>query len=227
MTPSEHTTSGSSRRIWLLAAAVPVIAFVLLAVSFVSTMGHKAERLAGSNSVKLQQPVIQVDPHSLLCQGILAPKDAASVLLFAAPTAPKGPPLSMSLTARDGTRLASGHMAGGWTGGVARFSFARLAATHADAALCIRNQGAAPIAFGGLPAKTSTTVDGQLQDGTITVQFFRPGTSSWWSLLPTIAHRAGVLKGSLAGAWSFWFAAALLLLAGAGSIALVARSGRE
>jgi hypothetical protein len=54
----------------------------------------------------------------------------------------------------------------------------------------------------------------------ITVEFFRPGVSNWWSLLPTIAHRAGVLKGSLAGAWAFWFAAALVLLAGAGAIAI-------
>jgi hypothetical protein len=39
-------------------------------------------------------------------------------------------------------------------------------------------------------------------------------------LLPTIAHRAGVLKGSLAGAWGFWVAAALVLLAGVAALAL-------
>jgi hypothetical protein len=226
MTPPEQTTSRVRPRLRLLVPAVPVIALVLLALSFGRTMNHTGERLAGGNSVKLQQPVVQVSAGGLLCQGILAPRDAASVLLFVAPTAPTGPPLTMSLAARDGPRLAGGQMAGGWTGGVARFSFPRLRASYPDATLCVRNRGSDPVAFAGLPSTTSATIDGALQNGTITVQFFRPGTSSWWSLLPTIAHRAGVIKGSLAGGWTFWLAAALLLLAGGGSIALMFRSAR-
>jgi hypothetical protein len=206
----------------LLPLLIPIVALVLLGGRFIGTMNHKAERLAGSNSVKLQQPAVQINAASRLCQPILAPRDAASVMLFVSPTGPKGPPLSMTLTAGPRS-LARSRIAGGWTGGIARFSFPTLPVTYPNALLCVRNEGGAPIAFSGLPTTglTNATVDGTQQRALVTVEFFRPGTSTWWSLLPTIAHRAGVLKGSLAGAWAFWLAAALVLLAGVGAIAIV------
>jgi hypothetical protein len=205
----------------LLPLLVPLLALVLLAAAFVRTMGHTGERLAGSNSVKLQQPVIQIDPGSRLCQPIVAPRDAASALFFSSPTGPKGPPLTMTLRGAHRT-LARSHISGGWTGGIVRFRFPTLGATYPKATICVRDEGREPIAFSGLPlgAETSTTVDGTPQRAAITIQFFRPGVSNWWSLLPTIAHRAGVLKGSLAGAWGFWLAAALVLLAGVASLVI-------
>jgi hypothetical protein len=209
------------RLLKLLPLLVPLLALVLLAAAFARTMDHTGERLAGSNSVKLQQPAIQIDGGSRLCQPIVAPRDAASALMFVAPTGPKGPPLALTLTSA-GRTVARSHIAGGWTGGTARFAFPTLRSTYSPAKICVRNDGKAPIAFSGLPTAgpTSTTVDGTQQRAVITVEFFRPGVSDWWSLLPTIAHRAGVLKGSLAGAWGFWLAAVLVLLAGAGALAL-------
>ena len=205
----------------LLPLLVPLLALVLLAAAFVRTMDHTGERLAASNSVKLQQPALQINGGSRVCQPIIAPRDAASALMFVAPTAPKGPPLTMTVTSA-GRTVATSHIAGGWTGGTARFAFPTLPRTYSPATICVRNGGAAPIAFSGLPTAglTNTTVDGKQQPGVMTVEFFRPGVSNWWSLLPTIAHRAGVLKGSLAGAWGFWVAAALVLLAGVAALAL-------
>ena len=212
----------------LLPLLLPLVALALLALAFARTMDHTAERLAGSNSVKLQQPAIQIDASSRLCQPIVAPRDAASALVFVAPTAPKGPPLTMTLTS-GGRSLARSHIAGGWTGGTVRFAFPTLTTTSSKAMLCVRNEGAAPIAFSGLPTAelTSTTVDGTAQRAVITVEFFRPGVSNWWSMLPTIAHRAGILKGSLSGGWSFWLAAALVLLAGVGALTITLRGIRE
>jgi hypothetical protein len=211
----------------LLPLLIPLLALVLLAAKFVGTMNHRAERVAASNSVKLQQPVIQINGGSQLCQSILAPRDAASAMFFLAPTTPKGPPMSLTLTA-GGRTIATSRIAGGWTGGTPRFPFRTLDRTYTDAEakICARNEGRAPIAFSGLPvgAPTSTTVDGKAQKAVVTVQFFRPGTSTWWELLPTIAHRAGVLKGSLAGSWAFWVAAALVLLAGVSALAITLRS---
>jgi hypothetical protein len=215
------------RLLKLLPLFIPLLALVLLAVSFAGTMAHKTERLAGSNSVKLQQPAIQIDPGSSLCQPVVAPKDAASVLFYTAPTGPKGPPLTMTLRGAHRT-LARSHIQGGWTGGIVRFGFTPLAATYPNATICVRAGGRDPIAFSGLPvgAPTNATVDGKPQQALITIQFFRPGTSTWWSLLPTIAHRAGVLKGSLAGAWAFWLALALVLAAGAGALVIALRGLR-
>ena len=209
------------RLLTLLPLLVPLLALVLLAAAFARTMGHTGERLAASNSVKLQQPALQVSGGASVCQPILAPRDAASALMFVAPTTPKGPPLTMTLTG-GGRTLAKSHIAGGWTGGIARFAFPTLHSTYATARICVRNDGAAPIAFSGLPTSelTRTTVNGAQQRAFVTVEFFRPGVSDWWSLLPTIAHRAGVLKGSLAGAWGFWLAGGLVLLAAVGGLAL-------
>jgi hypothetical protein len=211
----------------VLLALVPVTAVVLLGIAFANTMSHTAERVAGSNSVKLQQPVVQASRGQRLCQGVVLPRDAASALMFVAPTGPTGPPLTLTIAAR-GRTLAHSHIAGGWTGGVAKFAFPPIAHTEAAARLCVRNDGRDPIAFGGLPTAelTSTTVGGKGQHGSITIQFFRAGTSSWWSLLPTIAHRAGVLKGSFAGAWGFWAACALIVLAGASALLIVVRGTR-
>jgi hypothetical protein len=211
----------------LLPLLIPLLALVLLAAAFAGTMNHKAERLAGSNSVRLQQPVIQIDPGASLCQPVLAPKDAASVLFFTAPTGPKGPPLTMTLRGAHRT-LARSHIQGGWTGGLARFGFPALGATYPEATICVRAGGRDPIAFSGVSTGvlSTATVDGKQQQALITIQFFRPGTSTWWSLLPTIAHRAGVLKGSLAGAWAFWLAVTLVLAAGAGALVIALRGGR-
>lgn len=206
---------------------VPLIVLVPLGVAFARTMAHDRERLAGSNSVKLARPVVQISGGSRLCQPIVAPRESASALLFAGLTAPTGPPLTMTLTS-GGRLLASSRMAGGWTGGLARFAFRTLERTYAHATICVRNDGAAPIAFSGVssPVPTETTVDAVRQRARVTVELFRPGTSTWWSLLPAIAHRVGVLKGSLSGGWGFWLAAACALLAGAGSLALVLRGLR-
>jgi hypothetical protein len=208
----------------LLPLLIPLLALVLLAAKFAGTMDHRAERLAASNSVKLQQPVIQINGGSRLCQSILAPRDAASAMFFLAPTTPKGPPLTLTVTA-GGRTVARSHIAGGWTGGTPHLPFHALDRTYLEARICVRNDGRAPLAFSGLPigVPTSTTVDGHPQKAAVTVEFFRPGTSTWWSLLPTIAHRAGVLKGSLAGSWALWVAAALVLLAGLGALAIALR----
>jgi hypothetical protein len=230
MTPPDQPTSPRRgfRRPALLLALVPITAIVLLGLAFGRTMAHTGERLAGSNSVKLQQPVVQSSGGQNVCQGVLLPRDAASALLFVAPTKPMGPPLTLTIVAGKQT-VARSPIAGGWTGGVARFAFARVARTYPDSRLCVHNGGRDPIAFGGLPsaAPTSTTVAGVPQHGTVTIEFFREGTSSWWSLLPTIAHRAGVLKGSLAGAWSFWLAAGLIVLAGVAALLITAREARR
>jgi hypothetical protein len=210
------------RLLKFLPLLAPLIALVLLGAKFVRTMNHEHEQLAGSNSVRLLQPVIQIDPRARLCQPVLAPKDAATAQFYTAPTGPTGPPLTMTLRGAHRT-LARSHIAGGWLGGVARFHFPVLRTTYPEARICLTAGGRHPIAFSGLPigAPTRTTVDGRAQRASITIQFFRQGKGNWWSILPTIAHRAGILRGSLAGAWGFWLAAALALLAGIGSLGIV------
>jgi hypothetical protein len=212
-----------------LAMLLPLLAAALLVLVFVRTMGHRAERLAGSNSVPPQGLVVQIGRGTHVCQQILAPDDAASARFFVATLGPtvKGPPLSMRLD-DNGRTLATSRVAGGWTGDKLDFHFPTLSRAYLQARICVRDEGRGAVRFQGLAIgqPTSTLVNGKPEYAAISIVFLRPGKSDAWSLLPTIARRAGVLKGALAGGWGFWFAAALVLMAGAGAIVLSLRGGR-
>src|SRR2546423_9356083 len=216
------------RRVKSLPMLLPLLAAALLVLAFVRTMGHSEERLAGSNSVPPQSYVVQIGHRARVCQQILAPRDAASAVFLAAPVRPKGPSLSMRLD-NNGRTLATSHIAGGWSGDRIRLPFRKLSSTYLQARICLRNEGRTAVRFEGLATAqpTSTQVNGKPEYAVISIVFLRPGKSDAWSLLPTVAHRAGVLKGSLAGDWSFWFAAALVLLAGATAIVISLRGGRS
>src|SRR4051794_18426350 len=200
------------RRVKFLPLLLPLLAAALLVLAFVRTMGHSSDRFAGSNSVSRQGLVVQIGPGSRVCQQILAPRDAARLQVFVAPLAGGGPPLRMRLD-KDGRTLATSRIGAGWPGGTVRFPFPTLSGTYPEARFCIRDLGRRPLRFEGLATSvpTATLVDGKPEHAVISAVFFRPGQSDAWSLLPTIAHREGVLKGSLAGGWSLWFAAALVL----------------
>ena len=209
------------RRSKYLPLLLPLLAAALLVLVFARTMGHSAQRLAGSNSVPPEALVVQVGGGSRVCQGILAPRNAASVHFFVDSRTHNGPPLTMRL-GKDGRTLATSHIAGGWSGGTIRMPFRTLSRNYLEARICLWDEGHTPIRFIGLSTSqpTSTVVGRTPQYGALSIEFFRPGQSDSWALLPTIATRAGILKGSLAGGWSFWFAIALVLVAGAGAIAL-------
>jgi hypothetical protein len=203
---------------------LPLLAAVVLLVLFVRAMSHSEPRLAGTNSVPTESPVIQLAPRSRVCQQIDAPATAASIQFYVAPLKAKGPPLSMRL-AKDGRTLATGRVAAGWNADTVRFHFPTLTEDSVESTVCVRNEGRSPARFVGLATgtPTSTLVDGKPEYAVIGAVFFRPGTSDVWSLLPTIAAREGVLKGSLSGGWSFWFAAFLVLLAGVTAVVLSLR----
>jgi hypothetical protein len=212
------------RPVKFLPLLIPLLVAAALVVVFLRTMGHDAPRLAASNSVPTQGLVVQIGQRANVCQHILAPRGAASVQFFVAPLGAKSPPLSMRLD-NGGRTLATSHIAPGWSGGTIRFPFPALTETYTDARICVRNDGRALLRFVGLsnPPSTSTQVNGRPESAVISAEFFRQGEGDAWSLLPTIAQHAGVLKGSLAGGWSFWVAVAFVLIAGVGAIALSLR----
>jgi hypothetical protein len=225
----EADESRRMRRRLNIAMLLPLLAAALLVLVFLRTMGHSAERLAGSNSVPPERLVVQIGRGTHVCQQILVPHDAASARFFVSTlgAGAKGPPFSMRLD-DNGRTLATSRVAGGWTGDKLDFHFPTLTRTYLQARICVRDEGRGIVRFQGLATgqPTSTLVNGKPEYAAISIVFFRPGKSDAWSLLPTIAQRAGVLKGALAGGWSFWFAAALVLIAGAAAIALSLRGRR-
>ena len=206
---------------------LPLAVLVALAVAFVAHLGHSDARAAGGNSVPVQQPVVFVPGNGgELCQPTLLPHGAASVKLWVKRTRQSGPPLDVEFTS-GGTRIAGGHFDGDWGSDTVQIPIGVARRTYADAVMCVRNQGKPELGFMGIPSNFATVmVDGKPQPAAVTAQFFRKGESSWWSMLPAIAHRAGVLKGSLAGAWAFWAACALFAIAALIALAVAFRAGR-
>ena len=75
----------------------------------------------------------------------------------------------------------------------------------------MRNGAATPIAIEGGPATVgalAANVGAQPQPAVVRFNYLRPGDGSWLELLPTIAHRLGLARGSYIG---FLGAGALLL----------------
>src|SRR4051794_14804574 len=131
------------RRVKFLPLLLPLLAAALLLLAFVRTMGHSADRFAGSNSVSRQGLVVQIGPGSRVCQQILAPRDAASLQLFVAPFTGGGPPLRMRLD-KDGHTLATSQIGARWPGSTIRFAFPTLSRTYPGARFCIRDLGRKP-----------------------------------------------------------------------------------
>jgi hypothetical protein len=198
---------------------LPLLVGALLLLAFVLTMSRSQTWLAGSNSVPTEGLVTQIGGGSQVCQSVIVPHDAASAQFFVGPPGRNAPPMSKRID-KDGRTLATSRIRAGWSGKTIRFHFPTLSRSYPDARICLRDEGRAIVRFVGLSTgtPTSTLVDGKPELSTLSIVFFRPGTSDAWSLLPTIATRAGVLKGSLSGGWSLWFVAALVLVAGAAAI---------
>jgi hypothetical protein len=204
---------------------LPLLVGALLVLAFVLNMSRSEARYAGSNSVPTEGLVVEIGPHSRVCQAVDVPADAGSAQFFVGPLGPSGPAASMRLVDARGHLLGRGRIAGGWSGKTIRFHFPTLSKQYPQSTICLRDEGRVPIRFTGLStgAPTSTLVDGKPELATLSIVFYRPGTSDTWSLLPTIAKREGMLKGSLSGGWSLWFAAALVLLGGIAAVVVSVR----
>jgi len=69
----------------------------------------------------------------------------------------------------------------------------------------------------------SEQVAGVPQPGRISVVYLRPGSESWWQLLPTLSQRFGLGKASFFGDWTLATVALLLLGVWVGTVRLLRR----
>lgn len=231
MTPPDQDSSppGRSRRSarslapWL----VPLLVLIAAVLGFFDTMRHTGERVAGTNSVTPQGTIFEVHDRQTACQATLLPKGARTVMLWVKREEGYSPRITLTFTSQ-GRRIAAGHLDENWAGDFVRIPIDRASRTYPDATMCIRADGPKGFWLSGIPSQfLIATLDGQPQGTAIAVEFYRAGNESWWGILPTIAHRAGVLKGSLAGAWAFWAALVLLLVVAILAGTVVLRAARE
>ena len=207
--------------------ALPLAVLLGCLVALADNLTHTGERTAGTNSVTPRDNIVRVEDGQTACQTTLLPGGAAELQLWVKRDEGYSPNITVTFTSR-GRRVSGGRLGENWAGDFLRIPIDKAARTYPDTVMCIRADGPKGFFLKGIPSQfLVATLDGAPQGAAIAVQLYREGHESWLDILPVIAHRTGVLKGSLAGAWVFWAAVGGLLLVGGLAFALVLREMRR
>lgn len=207
------------------AVAVVVAAGMLLALAgALVAAASSAPRLAGTNDLRafLQIPI---QPGDRLCQGSeLVPGGAARLRLLA-PGAGAGVPLEVEIR-YEGEEVIRGRLSGGWEAGAVAVPLDAVTEAAVVERVCVENRGDAVLHLHGeaQPVDQGARIEAGPIEGRLRLEYLRPGSESWFELLPTMVHRFGFGRAEVLGSWSFFLAAALMLFACAAAARLVLRS---
>jgi hypothetical protein len=218
----------------ILPFALPAALAVALLVGFVSILERKETHLAGTNSVALRKPVLQIARGHSLCQrGEVVPSDAVTLRLFGV-WGPRGPHARATLRDRSGRLVSGGALERDGEGAL----ILRLAPdrrTVGDVTLCVTNADRAPLALSGVTTPIlgalidgkTPIVDGEGVFAEVTALYYPAHEESWASLLPRMVSRVG--SAHLARGWIGWLALASAVAALALALAAAAaiRPGRS
>jgi hypothetical protein len=189
-------------------------------------MSGRAPRTAGSDHVGFAVFSASVPGRGVLCQGAAGvPEGAAHVQLLIGTYGHPVPDLRIEFLTAAGVVLAAGHLAPGAREGVVSIPLTSLRRGIASSS-CLHVGGSSGVVLGGEGGPvtpSSEVINGKPQPGRIGLLYFRPGSESWWQLLPVLSHRFGLGKASFLGDWSLPVAALLLLSAWVGAVRLLAR----
>lgn len=204
------------------------VALVALVLALVVVLSEQGERLAGTNFVKPVAFSVTVPPGEETCQRTLLTDDAQRVVVLVGTFGRPVPPLTLRFADADGRTVARGRAAAGGEGYVTIPLDRRVDGNRVDASACLRNGGRHRIVLGGDIAHPphSATVAGTPTEGIVAYRYLRPGSESWWAIVPTIATRMGLGKVSWFGPWTLPLAAILLVGCWAAAIWLLLRAER-
>ncbi len=207
----------SSRR-WTSTPARVVVVLGLLALvaGALATLLQSAPRRAGTNLTANTGYVIPLQAGEQLCEpGELLPGDTGALRLSVS-SGGVAPGPRLDVTIGVGTRsLATGRLAAGWHSGLLTIPVSRIRETQQGATICLVNRGDHSISFGGsVPdADFYVVLGGKPLSGRMRIEYMRPGSESWFALLPTLTHRFSLAKADLVRHWAAPAALLLMLLA--------------
>lgn len=175
-------------------------------------MSGSAQRMASTNNIAATTIVGQALKGQKVCQpGLLIPGDGAAVRMLIFTYNKPMPETQVTVSDTRGVVVDRGFIPPGGPQGFWTISFQHPRPTTGT--LCIKPAG--PLAFAGQPeplGPTSLTVSGKPQPAAIAIMVMRPGSESWWQLLPTVARRFGYGKWTFLGSWTFVAGALALCL---------------
>jgi hypothetical protein len=204
-----------------VAASLAVVVLVV-----VVALSDRDVHLAGTNNVFDRFPVATLEPRDELCeQHEVVPADAAAVRFSVAPgSGTPGGALRVRVLDDDGRAISRGRRAGGWGGDYVDVPIAPVQRTLGDAQVCVENRGAPALTLRGyaVEPRLGFTLRGDRVDQQVRLTYLRAEAENWWSVSRVIAHRLGLGKGEVFGAWVpfAWLAALLAMSAVVVSLAL-------
>jgi hypothetical protein len=217
-----HVAMPRWRRALTPVRAVVAIGLLAVALAAFITLARSAPRRAGTNLTTDTGFVIPLAAGQQLCEpGELVPGDTAALRVSASSGAQPGPRLDLSVTDARGT-VSAGGVPAGWRSGTLTIPLSRVRQTVPGAQICLVNRGHLQVLFGGSVPDSNfyLALGGRPFNGRLRIEYMRPGSESWFSLLPTLMHRFSLAKADVVRHWAGSAAIVLMLLA----IALAVRT---
>ena len=194
-------------------ATLASLAALLVAVAVTGAMSK--QRQLGSNLVAPVATAAVAAPEASVCQSQEhVPVGTRAVRVIARTDGRQTPGVEVTVIA-PGLGRVSGRVSGGWAQGSVTVPVPGAVRGAAKAKVCVRNTGRAAIGLVGSGADPSVglRVDGGAPRSARIRMEYTPGRAqTWWSLLGTLAQRAGAIRGAAPGGATFWLW--ILLLAG-------------
>jgi hypothetical protein len=196
---------------------------LIIVAALVYTLSQSPITVARASTPQVQ-PLAEARRQTTICQaGETIPRQTSAIRLRA--YAFTGPRVTVRASAH-GRAIVSGERSSGWTGGVVTVPVDRLPTSVSGVTLCftLYLDGYETMGFAGeltSPARAARVAREALA-GRVRVEYLRPNSSSWWSLVPQVARRLG-LGHAPSGTWSALLALALMGAVLAISVRLVLR----
>jgi len=183
----------------------------LLAAAIAVVMLQSPLVLAGTNVVRPVNVTLGSVPGAgSACQtGETLPAGTTVIAVSLETTA--GPRVAVTALS-GGSVIAHGESASGWIGKVVSIPVAPLKRTVRNVTICVSFAGANELMlFLGVrrPTRNPARSDVGVLPGRLSIEYLRPGSSSWWSLALSVARRMGLGR-ALAGTWIVLLVAALM-----------------
>jgi hypothetical protein len=193
------------------ARVVAALGVAALLVSMLFAVTRSKQFYADHNQVRSNDFATVLAGGEELCQGPLTEPYTKGTAAVEFVTGAQSPPVSVSLRSTDGFRTVRGSLPGGRPPGQLAVPVDEIPKSGINAVMCLRNRGTTPLPLGGQSTDgTGLRIDGVERPALIRIAYVRSGRESWFAMLPTIAHRFGIVKTTIAGAWMFWVVLALI-----------------
>ena len=202
---------------------------ILLAGAALATvlLLEREPRLAGTNSVRPDAFVLGLNRGDVACQtNVLLPGDSAGVRVLVGSYGRPGPRLDATVRSASGAVLRSGSAVGYADGSWVDIRFAPVRQTAYAGAVCLRAGGRMAVAGQPDPNADNTSelrLGRRALAADLALRTMRPGSERLASVVPTIFHRASLLRPGWVGEWTYYALAALVLLLAVAAVALLSR----